>query len=331
MHSTTSPGQPSSTDILTSTANTVQANGDREFSINDSLGLIIEKLENWYKSFIELLPNIVTAILLLILFFLIARLIKKLFMKVISRASTDQSVQYLLSQIVYYVVLAIGFFVVMEVLKLDKAVTSLLAGVGVIGLALGFAFQNIAANFVSGVILTFRKPFRSGDIIEIDDVYGKYVRSNFRITVIETFQGQEVYIPNKDVLQTKITNYSASNERRIDLLMGVSYGDDLDIVERITLEAVQSVEGVKTEKGIIFNFHEFADFSINFYLRYWIDFPGEKSIFQIRNEVIKTIKKAYDQHGITIPFPIRTLDFGMKGGEKLSDLDLSALLNRQST
>ena len=108
--------------------------------------------------------------------------------------------------------------------------------------------------------------------------------------------------------------------RRIDLYMGVSYGDDLDKVKKVTLEAVSAVEGVKADKGIIFDYHEFADFSINFYVRYWIDFPGETSIFDVRSGVIAAIKKAYDANGITIPFPTRTLDFGIKGGEKLSEM-----------
>lgn len=290
--------------------------------ISNTFEIILNKFESWYHGFVELLPNVVIAVLLLIVFWLIARLVRKLFYKVVVKASADPSVRDILAQIVYYSVWALGFFIILEVLHLDKAVTSLLAGVGVLGIALGFAFQNIAANFVSGIILTFRKPIRAGDVIEIQDVYGKYVRSNFRITVIETFQGQEVYIPNKDVLQTKITNYTILGHRRIDLFMGVSYGDDLDKVKQVTLDAVASVGGVRTDKGIIFDYNEFADFSINFYVRYWIDFPGEASIFDVRSGVIAAIKKAYDANGITIPFPIRTLDFGIKGGEKLSEMNL---------
>jgi len=291
--------------------------------IGNTFEIIVNKFESWYRSLVELLPNIVMALLLLIIIWLVARLVRKLFYKVVVKAAADPSVQGILSQILYYTVWALGFFVVLDILHLDKAVTSLLAGVGVLGIALGFAFQNIAANFVSGIILTFKKPIRSGDIIEIQDVYGKYIRSNFRITVIETFQGQEVYIPNKDVLQTKIMNYTILGHRRIDLFMGVSYGDDLDKVKQVTLDAVASVEGVRTDKGIIFDYNEFADFSINFYVRYWIDFPGEVSIFNARSNVISAIKKAYDANGITIPFPIRTLDFGIKGGEKLSEMNLN--------
>jgi len=291
--------------------------------IGNTLDVVITKLESWYQGLIELLPNIVIALLLLIIIWLLARLIRKLFYKVIVRAAADPSVQDILSQIIYYVVWSVGFFIILEILHLDKAVTSLLAGVGVLGIALGFAFQNIAANFVSGIILTFKKPIRAGDIIEIQGVYGKYVRSNFRITVIETFQGQEVYLPNKDVLQTKIINYTILGHRRIDLFMGVSYGDDLEKVKRVTLDAVAAVEGVREDKGIIFDYNEFADFSINFYVRYWMDFPGDVSIFDVRSNVINAIKKAYDQNGITIPFPIRTLDFGIKGGQPLSEVQLT--------
>ncbi len=296
---------------------------DVKEEIGNTLEVVITKFESWYQGLIELLPNIVIALLLLIIIWLLARLTRKLFYKVIVRAAADPSVQDILSQIIYYVVWSVGFFIILEILHLDKAVTSLLAGVGVLGIALGFAFQNIAANFVSGIILTFRKPIRAGDIIEIQGVYGKYIRSNFRITVIETFQGQEVYLPNKDVLQTKIINYTILGHRRIDLFMGVSYGDELEKVKKVTLDAVAAVEGVRVDKGIIFDYNEFDDFSINFYVRYWIDFPGHISIFDIRSNVINAIKKAYDQNGITIPFPIRTLDFGIKGGQPLSEMQLT--------
>ncbi|MFT4803596.1 MAG: small conductance mechanosensitive channel [Cyclobacteriaceae bacterium] len=90
------------------------------------------------------------------------------------------------------------------VLGLDKALTSLIAGIGVLGLVLGFAFQDIAEDFISGAILAFRRPFKIGDIIEVKDIMGKVSRTDLRVTVLETFQGQEVYIPTKDMLQGAI-------------------------------------------------------------------------------------------------------------------------------
>ncbi len=292
------------------------------FNLSKAVEKVFEKLESWFETFVSMLPNMVLAIILFIVFLTLARIIKRLFARIIKRATDDLSIQNLFTQLVYYIVLGIGFFIILEVLNLDKAVTSLLAGVGVIGIALGFAFQDIAANFVSGVILAFKKPFNIGDVIEVEGTMGNVERNDFRVTIVRTFQGQEVYIPNKDLLQKKITNYTITGERRIDLKVGVSYGEDLEKVREITLEAVQATEGVRTDKEIIFDYDAFGDSSIIFNLRFWIYFPGDKGLLFIKNDVFMSIKKAYDQNDITIPFPIRTLDFGIKGGQKLSELGL---------
>ena len=292
------------------------------FNLSAAVEKVFDKLESWFETFVGMLPNMVLALLLLVFFLTLAKIVQRLFAKIIRRATEDLAIQSLLTQLIYYIVLGLGFFIILEVLNLDKAVTSLLAGVGVLGIALGFAFQEIAANFVSGVILAFKKPFNIGDVIEVDGTMGTVEKNDFRVTTIRTFQGQEVYIPNKDLLQKKITNYTITGERRIDLKIGISYGEDLEHVREVTLEATKSVNGVRTDKDIIFDYAAFGDSSVDFNLRFWIHFPGEPSILTIINDVFMAIKKAYDREGITIPFPIRTLDFGIKGGQKLSELGL---------
>ncbi len=154
---------------------------------------------------------------------------------------------------------------------------------------------------------------------------GKVSRTNLRATIVQTFQGQEVYIPNKDVLQSNITNYSILGHRRIDLIVGVSYGDDLSKVESLVLETIHSMDGVIRKEDTVFDYTEFGSSSINFNIRFWIEYPDQPGFLSMRNAAIKNIKNAFDQHEITIPFPIRTLDFGIKGGEKLSQMNLHTI------
>jgi small conductance mechanosensitive channel len=302
-----------------------------EIEIKEPLQQVTGKLQEWANTFIEMLPNMLVALLLLILFFLIASGVKKVTRKVLHRTDSNKAIRDLLSTIVYYIVIAVGLFIILGVLGLQQAVVSLLAGVGVVGLALGFAFQDIAANFISGIILAVRNPFYLDDIIEVKDVMGQVVRTSLRATVVRTFQGQEVYIPNKDVLQSNITNFSALGTRRIDLPVGISYGDDLDKVEKVVKDAILEMEGVIRKEDLIFDFYEFGDSSINFNIRFWIDYPGQPGFLALRNEAVKRIKKAFDQHDITIPFPIRTLDFGIKGGETLSEMKVHTVNNKQQT
>lgn len=285
---------------------------------------ITDKVNGWWDMFLDMLPNMIVSVVLFIIFLIAAKSIQRLFFRVFRKsAATNAALQNLLGTIIYYCVLGLGLFIILEVLQLEKAVTSLLAGVGVVGIALGFAFQDIAANFVSGAILAFRTPFRVGDIVQVQNFMGTITRTNLRVSVIQTFQGQEVYIPNKDVLQSPIQNFSVLGQRRIDLAVGISYGDDLEKVRQIVLSAVGNLEGVIRHDDMIFTYSEFGDSSINFEIKFWIEYPDNPGYLNMRSKAIIAIKKAFDENDITIPFPIRTLDFGIKGGEKLSEMKLN--------
>ena len=299
------------------------------------VNLPVEELYNtvntWAETAMAYVPNLIAGTLLYLLFWLIARAIRKVVQKTFDRYSGNKVLQHLFTTVVYYMVLGLGLFVVLGILNLDKTVTSLLAGVGVVGLALSFAFQDIAANFISGVILAFRRPFHVGEVVEIAGIMGTVSRTNLRVTVVKTFQGQEVYIPNKDVLQSNIQNFSVLGQYRIDLSVGVSYGDDLEKVEKLVLDTIKGMDGVIRKEDTIFTYTGFGSSSIDFNIMFWIDYPNHGGLLSMRSKAIKAIKKAFDQEDITIPFPIRTLDFGIKGGVGLSETKLSIKSNNEST
>jgi small conductance mechanosensitive channel len=290
--------------------------------IVEPLQIITSKIDSWFNVLVDMIPNMLLSIILFLVFIVLSRLTKKVFIKIFQKSSDNKALENLFSTIIYYSMLGIGLFIILDILNLDKAVTSLLAGVGVVGLALGFAFQDIAANFVSGVILAFRKPFLIDDVIKVGDLMGDVTRTNLRVTVIRTFQGQEVYIPNKDVLSNPITNYSVLKQRRIDLAVGVSYGDDLKKVRNLVINTLNKLEGVIRKEDMIFTYTEFGSSSINFEIKFWINYPINPSFLEMRSKAIIAIKDAFDDADITIPFPIRTLDFGIKGGQKLSEMNI---------
>lgn len=288
--------------------------------INNAFDLVTDKLTVWVKEFIKLIPNIALAALILVLGFYIAKTIRNLSGKVISRLIKNEPLDKLFSSLIYIFLLGIVIFIALSVLKLDKAVTSILAGAGILGLALAFAFQDIAANFMSGVFLSIRKPIVIGDIVKIQNYMGKIEEINLRDTVIRTYQGQMVIIPNKTVFQSPIENFSLLGKRRMDLEVGISYGDDLDEVKRITLEAVKDIEGLSKDDEITMYFTEFGDSSINFVVRIWVCTTEQINFLEVKSQSIIRIKKAFDANNIMIPFPIRTLDFGIKGGIPLNDV-----------
>lgn len=288
--------------------------------INDSYNIISGKVEAWITGFIEMLPNLVVALLILILFYVIGKFARKAVSNLLDKVSANKTITNLLETIISISILGIGVFIALSVLQLDGAVTSLLAGAGIIGLALGFAFQDIASNFISGVILSIRHPFGIGDIISTNDYYGTVSKLNLRNTILRTVTGQVVYIPNKKVFENPLENFTATGERRIDLSCGVSYGDDLEKARDVATKAVNNLEHIQSEKGIEFYFEEFGDSSINFKIRFWVAFSKNPDFWDARSEAIIAITKAFDENDIMIPFPIRTLDFGIKGGEKLDGM-----------
>ena len=292
------------------------------FQITDAVSLITKKLETWLEQFIVLLPNLVIAILVALLFVVIAKVIRNLAGKVLGRISHNHAVNNLLVTMIYVVVLTIGVFIALTIVRLDGAVTSLLAGVGIVGLALGFAFQDIAANFISGVLIAVGQPFKVGDIIKSGDNFGTVSNINLRTTTVRTFQGIEVLIPNKNLFQEVVENYTNTKDRRVDLSVGVSYGDDLEKVRELTLEAIKKLDSIDKPRDVTFFYTEFGDSSINFSVRFWARSARQPDYLQAQSDAIMAIKRVFDDNDITIPFPIRTLDFGIKGGEKLSEMKL---------
>lgn len=283
-------------------------------------GLINDKLTLWLEALIKHLPNFVVAILIAVLFSIIARYAGKAMNKVLHRTLESTQIANLLASIFKMCILITGIFVALDFLGLKGTVTSLLAGAGIVGLAIGFAFQDMTENLIAGIAMGIRKPFQIGDIVETDKVFGTVKTINLRNTLVETFFGQLEIIPNKILFRNVLTNYSTSGIRRIEIPVGISYADDPEKAVEVIVEQINQYDFViKKEETAVFA-KDFGDSSINLLLWFWIDYPGETGFMQARHQAIIGIKKALESVDILIPFPIRTLDFGAKGGEKLNSM-----------
>lgn len=290
------------------------------FNLQKAIDILSNKLEEWLESTTAMLPNMFIAMLVMITFYFIARVIKSVSSNILNRFSEKKALNNLFTTFAYLGVLGVGLIISLNILHLEQTVSSLLAGAGIVGLALGFAFQDITANFISGVFIAFRKPIQVGDIIETGSYMGLVEEINLRVTVIRTFQGLHVIIPNKDIFQSAVTNYTKTDDRRIDLEVGVSYADNLEQVKEITIKAVSKIPNLMPGREIELYYNAFGDSSINFILMIWIHYPNEAVYLKAKSDAIMAIKQAFDANNITIPFPIRTLDFGIKGGQTLSEM-----------
>ncbi len=276
-----------------------------------AIGRILERFQEWGQAFIELLPNIVVAVSVVVTFALIGRFASYLVRRGLTRVAHNEQLAALTSAATRLTFLAVGVLIGLGLLNLDKALTSLLAGVGIVGLALGFAFQDIAANFMSGSIMAVRQPFELGDLVETHGYLGTVERVSLRATVLRLFSGQEVILPNKDVLQNPITNYSRTGERRVDIDLGVAYDSDLERVREVAVSAIEGIDYRDVERAPEFYYTEFGDSAVGLSVRFWLDLASDHSNFlEARSRGIEAVRRAFADAELEIPFPIRTVELG---------------------
>ncbi|WP_437683325.1 mechanosensitive ion channel family protein [Sorangium sp. So ce131] len=298
--------------------------------LSDISARLVTKVSQWVDALIVMFPNMVVALVVVTVAWGLSRVARRLVYGALGRLHTPHSVSSLVSWLASMAVIAGGLMIALGILDLEKTATSLLAGAGIVGLALGFAFQDLAANFIAGVYLAVRFPFREGDLIETNDTLGIAERIRIRTTTIRTLEGQAVMIPNKEIFTTKLINYTDTGARRVDLAVGVSYGDDLEKVRRVALDAARQVEGRDTTRDVELFYEAFGDSSINFTLRIWIPFRTQDDYLRARSDLVMRVKEAFDANDITIPFPVRTLDFGVKGGATLTEMSPRVIVGKDT-
>ncbi len=269
--------------------------------------LVVDKLQTWFELSVQMLPNLLVSAMTLLVFALLARLAGRITGRLSLRWSRSRSLTSLVGTLTRITIFVVGVFVALTAMELDKTVTSLLAGAGILGLAIGFAFQDIVENLISGLILGFRRPFKVGDVISSNGTMGTVRTINLRNTIVENFDGQRVLIPNKKVFNDKLVNYSAHGFRRVEVSVGVEYSADLQQVTAVLRKALLGIDNRRQDKGVQIVCREFGDSSIDFVARFWIPYPGA-DYFEALHEGHLAIKTALDDAGFTIPFPIRTLE-----------------------
>ncbi|MCQ0112566.1 mechanosensitive ion channel family protein [Zhouia amylolytica] len=290
---------------------------------------IIKNINNVWIEFqnnvIDHIPKLILAILVILIFALIANTIKNLCLRIYKKVFKNHylNIERILASTFYVLFFALGIFLALNILGLEKPLEKLLAGAGIVGIVAGFAFKDIASNMFSGLLVDLQRPYNIGDWVEIDGNYGVVVDISWLTTKVKTVPGQEVFIPNQIIYNGTFTNYSTWGKRRIILRSGVSYGDDLERVKSVAMDEVKKIEELLPEEGIDFYFTAIGDSTYNFMLRYWVQFNSNDDYCKGMNDVIIRIKKRFEQEGISIAYPVTTLDFGVKGGVNLFDKEIN--------
>lgn len=270
---------------------------------------LFEKLEGWFHSIIQNLPNLLVAILVMIAAFYLARVVNKWGTRLASKRIAQDSIAQLIGRVSAIVVVLLGLFLALGTLDLSKTLNTLLAGAGISGLVIGLALQGTLSNLVGGIILSFRKKIEIGNWIETMGFSGEVVDISLNSLVLKQFDNTMVIIPNKKIVENPLKNYSITQRMRIALECGVGYESDLDKVEKVVKEAISTVYQQHNGTEIEVYFKDFGSSSITFVCRYWVDARDAKNRLDAKSAGIRAIKKSFKENNITIPFPIRTLEF----------------------
>lgn len=265
--------------------------------------LIFEKLEGWITTFIKMLPNLVMAIVVIVIGYLIARLVRSFSYKVTLRISKSDSVSGVVSVILQTAAWFVAMTIALNILNLDKAVATLLAGVGIVGLALGFAFQDLSSNFISGLFMAFKRPFEIGDQVETNGFIGTIRKMELRATILSTTAGLNVILPNKDIFQKPIINYSRTEHRRVELDFTLVNSIDLSFAESLVRKAVEDLNERSTDH-IEFYYTGIDDPKIKLTVSFQIANAEPKHFMTQRHKAIKAIYKTFADHNIiklTVP------------------------------
>lgn len=289
-------------------------------SFSEAYNKLQDKLSGWLETAVLHLPNFLVALLILLVFWWLAKVAYRVFHRVATRAGANLNVADLFGSVMRVLVIGLGLFIALNVLDLSQAVAGVLTGAGIVGLAVGFALQDPLANLFSGVMLSVRELYGKGDLVETNGFFGKIERITLRATIIRSLDGQEIIIPNKEVLQKPLRNYSVTGERRVQFDVGVSYAEDLDRVAEVIRGAISGAVDVKSGREVEVFWGEFSDSSIVAQVRFWQVAGTQKSYLDQRSKAIVAVKRAFDREDILIPFPIRTLDFAIKGGGDLASM-----------
>lgn len=206
----------------------------------------------------------------------------------------------------------IAFIIGMDVMGIDLTAFAIFSGA--IGIGIGFGLQKVTSNFISGLILLFEKSIENDDLVELaDGTYGYIRHTGARYTLVETFEGKEIMIPNEDFITSRVTNWTYSNNKgRVEINIGVSYDSDIEEAMRLILESAQEHPRCIADPEPSCFLKEFADSSVNFVLFFWVSDVKEGRNGP-RSDVMLTIWKKFKEHNITIPYP--QLDLHVKNTE----------------
>jgi len=239
-----------------------------------------------------------TALAIFLIGKFLIRLVVKGLRKVMRKQDVDKTLETFICNLVSTALLVV--VVIAAIGALGVETTSFIAIFGAAGLAVGLALQGSLSNFASGVLIVLFRPYRVGDWVEAAGISGSVEQVQILTTILKTGDNKQIIVPNSQIMDSIITNYSANDTRRVDMVVGVSYSDDLDKVRSTLQDLVAADDRILKEPAVTIAVSELADSSVNFVVRPWVN---TADYWGVKFDLTEAIKKRFDKEDIAIPFP----------------------------
>ncbi len=302
--------------------NAILAQKDVPQKIDLDPGAAWERVDSWLDGAIKLLPNIIVAIVIFVIFWFVARLVKSLIYKQSARRERD-NLGEVLGGFVKWMILVLGFLLAATVVIPSLKPGDLIAGLGVSSVAIGFAFKDILQNWLAGLLILLRQPFHVGDQISVEGHEGTVERIETRATIIKTYDGQRIVIPNSDIYTNSVVVRTAHEKRRSEYDIGIGYGDDVENACEVIVNALGSVDGVEVDPTPEALPWDLAASWVTVRARWWTN-SRRTNVAHVHSRVIMAMKKALDAAEIDMPFETQVhlfhdqteVDDGIRGAQR---------------
>ena len=271
--------------------------------MNEFIHDLWEKLNDYYVDFVAAVPRVVLAIVVFIVLLSIANRLKNIIIERLTIRMDDPLLARFLGRVVKATIIILAIMVALKIIGLADIAGGLLAGASVSAIVVGFAFKDIAENFLAGIILAFNRPFRVGDTVELNGIKGKVISLDMRTSQIKSFDGKDIYIPNASVIKNPVINYTIDGFLRHEFTLGLDYGSDVDKAIEILRETIMKVDGVLKD-GKLPNVHikDPNTSTLDITVQYWLDtFDNRFSGLLVRTNAINRSLIALDQAGFYLP------------------------------
>jgi small conductance mechanosensitive channel len=279
----------------------LQANPDPAIDLDPEKALA--QIDSWLDAFTRLLPNIIVALIFVTLMWFVARGVAYAIRRTATSRQRD-NLGDVLAGFARWSVFVFGAMIGLTIVLPTLHPGDLVAGLGIGSVAIGFAFKDILQNWLAGVLLLLRQPFEVGDEIAVGGHEGMVERIESRATLIRTYDGQRVIIPNAELYTQVVKVITAYPTRRQDMDFGIGYDDDMDRACAVMLRAVQDVEGLETDPPVQALPWSLDASWVTVRLRWWVRSDGP--VIATRVGVLRAVKAAFDREGIELPFDIQT-------------------------